>query len=222
MPVESNELSAAAAHAVASAANEPAIASPAPSRKEHLVGLVRSLVEELSGTSLDGVEAGTSFLEIGLDSLLLTQAATLFQRKFGVAISFRQLMEDFATIDSLAKHLDEQLPAGAFAQVAAAQAPPSLCAGSGANSSVCGWRFPGSLEQMLQQQLEMTAQLLAAVRDRSRTIPPSLAVSASAPVPPAALAATPAGERRIQGPRAVPSNGSRRRRGTDGAAAAHA
>ena len=118
--VESNGRTATA-HSAAPGANEPAIASAAPSRKEHLVGLVRSLVEELSGTSLDGVEAGTSFLEIGLDSLLLTQAATLFQRKFGVAISFRQLMENLSTIDSLATHLDEQLPAGAFAPVAAVQ-----------------------------------------------------------------------------------------------------
>ena len=119
-PAESTQ-STPKPHSALTGTNEPTIAPAAPSRKEHLVGLVRSLVEELSGEKLDGVEASTSFLEIGLDSLLLTQAATLFRRKFGVAVSFRQLMEDLSTIDSLATHLDEQLPAGAFAPVAAAQ-----------------------------------------------------------------------------------------------------
>ncbi len=42
-----------------------------------------------------------SLLELGLDSLLLTQAAQVFHRKFGVSISFRQLMEE---LGSLAGH----------------------------------------------------------------------------------------------------------------------
>jgi amino acid adenylation domain-containing protein len=178
-PVEPEEKSAAPQ--AEETATPMAIASPAPPRKEHLVGLIRSLVEELSGTNLDGMEAGASFLEIGLDSLLLTQAATLFQRRFGVAISFRQLMEDLSTIDSLAQHLDERLPAEAFVPVTGAQAPaapaqaPVLAAGPP----------PRALEKMLQQQLEMTAQLLAAVRDQSRTVP-----APPAQMPPDASAAS--------------------------------
>ena len=198
VPVESNET--ATPLGAAPEAYEPAISSPAPSRKEHLVGLVRTLVEELSGTSLDGVETGTSFLEIGLDSLLLTQAATLFQRKFGVAISFRQLMENLSTVDSLATHLDEQLPASSFAPLATATTPPISVPVPAQIPALAAGGFPGALEQLLQQQLQMTAQLLAAVRDQSGTIPPS--PTAAATMPPASLPPLPpvSGEVRSHGP----------------------
>ena len=102
-----------AAIGTVAAADSPA-AGPV-SRAEHLAGLVRTLVEELSGTKLESAGADPSFLEMGLDSLLLTQAATLVQRRFRVPVSFRQLMEDLSSIGSLAAHLDAQLPAGAFA-----------------------------------------------------------------------------------------------------------
>ena len=199
VPVDSN--GTATPHGAAPGANEPSIA-PAPSRKEHLVSLVHTLVEELSGTSLDGVEAGTSFLEIGLDSLLLTQAATLFQRKFGVAISFRQLMEDLSSIDSLATHLDEQLPASSFAPAAAPTAPSVSVPVSVQIPAPAAGSFPGALEQLLQQQLQITSQLLAAVRDQSGTIPPSPTATASAPLPSSPLAAPNpvSGEFRSHGP----------------------
>ena len=54
------------------------------------------------------MDVSASFLELGLDSLLLTQAAQLFQRKFGVRITFRQLMEDLSSLDALATHLDAE------------------------------------------------------------------------------------------------------------------
>ena len=73
---------------------------------------------------------------------------------------------------------------------AAVQSPVDLHASFSANSSGRSRRYPrNGLEQMLRQQLEMTAQLLAAVRDPSRANPPSLAVPPPAPVPPAALSA---------------------------------
>lgn len=161
----------AAAHAEASAESGPAIAASAPSRKEHLTGVVRALVQDLSGTSLGNVEDGIGFLELGLDSLLLTQAATLVQRKFGVAISFRQLMESLSTIDSLATHLDEQLPAGSFEPVSAAAVPPVSAPISAQTPALAADSSPGALEQLLQQQLQMTTQLLAVVRGQHGTVP---------------------------------------------------
>ena len=51
-----------------------------------------------------------TFLELGFDSLFLTQVAGAFRKEFGVKVTFRQLLEDFATINTLAGHLDAQLP----------------------------------------------------------------------------------------------------------------
>ena len=179
-----------------------------------LGGHVHSLVEELCGTSLDGVEAGTSFLEIGLDSLLLTQAATLLQRKFGVAVSFRQLMEDLSTIDSLAA--PRRTPPRECVRSARNSRDPGDRPCSCANSGVP--RLSGGLEQLLQQQLQMTAQLLAAVRDQSGAMPrPSAPPLRCLPAPSLAPPV-----RRIQKPRAIPSNGSRQCDRTNRAATAHA
>src|SRR5205823_6639504 len=54
---------------------------------------------------------GVSFLELGLDSLLLSQAAVTISRKFGVKVTFRQLLQDTGTLESLAAHIASQKPA---------------------------------------------------------------------------------------------------------------
>ena len=62
-------------------------------------------MEELSGYDLSEVDPAASLLELGLDSLLLTQAAQVFQTKFGVSISFRQLMEELGSLKDIANIL---------------------------------------------------------------------------------------------------------------------
>ena len=52
-----------------------------------------------------------TFLEIGFDSLFLTQATRELQNKFGIKIAFRQLLGDLSTFDALARFADEKLPA---------------------------------------------------------------------------------------------------------------
>ena len=92
-----------------------ALAEPALPRKDRLLAASRTLLEELSGYDLSQVDPATSLLELGLDSLLLTQAAQVFHRKFGVSITFRQLMEELGSLQQIAEHLDATLPAEAFA-----------------------------------------------------------------------------------------------------------
>src|SRR3984893_14295829 len=99
---------------------QPATPSePALPRKDRLLLASRTLLEELSGYDLSRVDPATSLLELGLDSLLLTQAAQVFHRKFGVPITFRQLMEELGSLQQIAEHLDATLPAEAFASPAA-------------------------------------------------------------------------------------------------------
>ncbi len=75
------------------------------SPKESLIAQIKHLLEESSGLEL--AEAGNeeTFLEMGLDSLFLTQVATSLSKKFGVKISFRQLNEELANLDKLADHI---------------------------------------------------------------------------------------------------------------------
>jgi amino acid adenylation domain-containing protein len=139
----------------------PTEVEPEIPRKERLLVASRKLMEELSGYDLSEVDPAASLLELGLDSLLLTQAAQVFHKKFGVSISFRQLMEELSSLQAIAEHLDATLAPEAFAvpakPVAAAQAQqvvtPTVTAGSG--------NVPSSvLEQILQQQQALTQQVL--------------------------------------------------------------
>src|SRR5690606_18557959 len=75
------------------------------SPKEALIAQIKQLLEESSGLELAEADPQDTFLEMGLDSLFLTQVATSLSRKFGVKISFRQLNEDLPNLDKLADHI---------------------------------------------------------------------------------------------------------------------
>jgi amino acid adenylation domain-containing protein len=94
----------------------------APMRTVALLNRIKSLLEEASGIDLAGAEPETSFIELGLDSLLLTQLATTLRREFNVPVTFRQLSSDFPTPERLAVYLDQTLPSDQF-QPAPAVAP---------------------------------------------------------------------------------------------------
>ncbi|WP_338874056.1 amino acid adenylation domain-containing protein [Spirosoma sp. SC4-14] len=79
-------------------------------RKDKLLRQINKLLEDASGIDMDDVTPDMSFLEIGLDSLLLTQVAMTLKKEFGVPISFRQLTSDYATPNLLADFLDNTLP----------------------------------------------------------------------------------------------------------------
>lgn len=163
--------------AAPSAAVSTVPAAPVVPRRERLLDLIRALLRDLSGAELDAGSDTATFLELGLDSLLLTQAATQFQRKFGVPVSFRQLQEDLSTTARLADYLDAQLPADRF-QPTPPPAPSSGLAAAGpatlatqlplltaaVASAPAGTLSSPQLVQLLEQQLQLTAQLLAAVR----------------------------------------------------------
>jgi amino acid adenylation domain-containing protein len=123
------------------------------SRKERLCAETRGLMQELSGYDLSGADASADLLELGFDSLLLTQAAQLVQRKFNVQVTFRQLMEELSSLDAIAAHLDAILPPDAAPSGPAAPVPMP-----GAIQPVAG-QTP-TLEQLWQQQQHLTNQLL--------------------------------------------------------------
>jgi acyl carrier protein len=79
------------------------------SRYPRIEGEVKSILMNLSGRDLSAVSAATSFFDLGFDSLLLTQASQSLRQKFGLKISFRQLLEDLPSIEAVADYLDEHV-----------------------------------------------------------------------------------------------------------------
>lgn len=96
----------------APAAPCPVAPSPAPSpRRERLLAQLAAMLEDLSGIAFAPADRTRSFVELGLDSLFLTQARHAFQEKFGVKLTFRQLQEEAGTLVGLAAFIDRALPA---------------------------------------------------------------------------------------------------------------
>lgn len=95
-------------HAIASTSIEAPVPNGGDANltpKEALIHQIKSLLEESSGLELAEASPEETFLEMGLDSLFLTQVATSLTKKFGVKISFRQLNEEVPNLDKLADHL---------------------------------------------------------------------------------------------------------------------
>lgn len=73
-----------------------------------LIEKLKSLLSDASGLDLSSADDQASFFELGLDSLFLTQAALQIKREFKVAVTFRQLLNEYGSFSGLAKYLKEQ------------------------------------------------------------------------------------------------------------------
>ena len=89
--------------------------APVVSRHQFLVRKLQSILEQISGMSVDELDPTQSFIQLGFDSLFLTQASNAFKKTFKIDITFRQLLDKTPTIESLASLLEDQLDSDAFA-----------------------------------------------------------------------------------------------------------
>jgi amino acid adenylation domain-containing protein len=183
------------------------VASPRVDRRPRMLALVCELVEEVSGSDVTEADPATPWLELGLDSLTLTQLALQIQRSHAVKVTFRQIMEIYPTIASLAALLDERLPpdepvaapvaaapAGAAPVAAAVAAVPfgfaPISAGPAVGAAAAGEPSP-YIRQVIDQQLAVMAQQLAILGGGGAAAAPQLAaaVAAARPAQPVALSA---------------------------------
>jgi len=84
--------------------------SMSPSRQQTLIPQLKEILEDTSGLELDDVDEVMTFMEMGLESLSLTQVALILQNQFKIKLTFRQLLEDFPSLGTLAEFIDSQLP----------------------------------------------------------------------------------------------------------------
>ena len=122
---------------------------------------LKALIADLSGTDLADAEADASFLELGFDSLFLTQLTQGIQSKYRVKLTFRQIMESYPTLDSLAKHLEETVapnlqPAKATAPVAAqaVSVAPAVFAQAAPVAAFAPSAPSGSYESLFASQMQ--------------------------------------------------------------------
>ncbi|MGB8377206.1 MAG: beta-ketoacyl synthase N-terminal-like domain-containing protein, partial [Rhodanobacteraceae bacterium] len=159
-------------------------------RSAIMMSRIQALFVELSGIDAASLRPDVNFLELGFDSLLLTQASNALQKKFNTKVSVRTLLEDCPTLDTLTAHLlplvPEQAPPAAPLAPDGAGAPSMALTGASAAS------LPGdaaSLAGTIVQQLAIISRQLGMLG-----IDPGVALSSMAAVPatPAPADSTPA------------------------------
>ncbi|AQG80772.1 type I polyketide synthase [Spirosoma montaniterrae] len=157
-------------------------------RIETLINRINELLEDASGLDMAGVDATLSFLEIGLDSLLLTQVAITLKNEFGVPITFRQLTSEFDTPARLAAHLDQVLPADAYRPATAPVNTPVAPALNG--QAVLAQPLPTTPNpaiDLIAQQLHLLAQQVALLQGNSQPTPAPVTQSTKQPDKPASV-----------------------------------
>ena len=79
------------------------------SRRERIVARLHETLHTLSGLSADEMGSTTTFLEMGFDSLFLSQVSRALEIEFGVPITFRQVADDLSSVSRLADYLEATL-----------------------------------------------------------------------------------------------------------------
>jgi acyl transferase domain-containing protein len=185
------------------------------------VASLRQLFSDLSGLELESLDPAVPLVELGLDSLALTQAAGALNKRFGFKIKFRELLGDDATIAALA----ERMPSVASATAAPAAASPSAVAMTAPLAApMTSTKLPGmgaaigapALVQLLSQNAQLMARQLDILQQLAfQQVVPSQTVAAPTPPaapPPAVIAAKPTEARsevKAFGPYRPPTTGAR-------------
>ncbi|WP_240732631.1 MULTISPECIES: polyketide synthase [Dyella] len=154
-------------------------------RRTRLVSQLVELFEDVSGAEFTDADSAANFMELGLDSLALTQVALQLQKTFALKITFRELMESFSSFERLAMHIDQLLPPDAAP--AAPAAPAAVTAPTVAMPAMAA-APSGTVQQVIQQQMLIMQQQLALLAGGVVAAPAPVAAPVAAPVVAAAVA----------------------------------
>ncbi len=166
---------------------EPAMISQ-NSHRDAIMRQLREELEEASGLDLSCSREEESFLDLGMNSLFLTQAALNIKNRFAVDITFRRLMEDYDSLGKLADFVAAHTTPKEE-EFSSSQRQPAAEAESSQQSSAASMEMPPwpelrapispitggtGLEAIIAQQLQLMQNQLALLQ--GRTLSSSLSV----------------------------------------------
>jgi amino acid adenylation domain-containing protein len=129
-----------------------------------------TLLEDLSGESLADADSGATFLELGFDSLSLGRFVQQLQSRYGVSVTFRQLLGEIPSIAGLADYIGLRLPpespAGANGRVP--EPPETLSTLSSTNA---GAAIEAVVREQLHTMQELMRNQLQALQSLGREVP---------------------------------------------------
>ncbi|MEO1260059.1 MAG: amino acid adenylation domain-containing protein [Bacteroidota bacterium] len=148
------------------------------SRIPILVKEIQLSLQELSGMEPADMYPEDTFLELGFDSLFLSQAVIKFNYKFKLKLSFRQLFEEAPTIAALAEWIDQEIPEDQFRpapKIPVPQTAPPAQEVKQATTVSQGQQMSApaanssQLETLIQQQLTIMQQQLELLKAGQQT-----------------------------------------------------
>ncbi|MGH9453299.1 MAG: aminotransferase class III-fold pyridoxal phosphate-dependent enzyme, partial [Terriglobia bacterium] len=156
----------------------PENAACMPGRAARISKSLAEIFEELSGMDLSQADGATTFLEMGFDSLFLTQVTQAVQNKFSLKITFRQLLGDQSTLDTLAEYVDSKLepellsepspvPSAALPAPIAVTPTTPFMGGNGDTAM-----SESSFERLMREQVQAMNQLFTKQLEAMRGAPP--------------------------------------------------
>ncbi|QEC74517.1 polyketide synthase [Mucilaginibacter ginsenosidivorax] len=171
------------------AAHQPEPITPQimQTRKDILIDKLRAIFEDASGIEIDEAGTGLSFIEIGFDSLSLTQIATNLKKQFNVPVTFRKLFEEYNSLVLLASYLDANLAADllqpqpvAPTHAAATQQPVFAMPAFSGNGAPANNN--DLIINLISQQLQLLSNQLALIQGGSALVaPPAPAYNSATP-----------------------------------------
>lgn len=87
------------------------MAQPAVAVKDAVAAEIKQLLQNGAGVSISDAQADMNFIDLGIDSLMMTQIRLTLQKHFRVNITFRQFNAELYTLNLLADYLIKNLPA---------------------------------------------------------------------------------------------------------------
>ncbi len=178
-----------------------------------ITGALLAILTDVSGEDITDEHTRTSFLELGFDSLFLGQFAQRLERELKVTVTFRQLLGNLPTVEALAAHVTEAIPADVAARFAGSAAPqkpliaeaPTAPAGPVVAAPAMPAMAAGAgLEQLMQAQVIAMQNLFAQQLGALGRAP--VAVAAPAPLQAAAPAVMAAPAPAAAAPEDAPAN----------------
>lgn len=158
------------------------------------------VLNDLSGIEPEEMELEATLIELGFDSLMLTQVSKEIEKAFGVTTTMRQLLADLPTIGDIVNHLDQEADSSRFQPISVDASQPS--AREPAQPAMTSVAPPTSLPQALPQPIQppvgvggdqaaMMAQMMNMQMQQMQFMQAQMQMLAGIPAAPAAPAATP-------------------------------
>ncbi|MGI4751305.1 MAG: amino acid adenylation domain-containing protein [Janthinobacterium lividum] len=132
----------------------------------NLTSQIKTILYEASGIEIQDMQPESTFIEMGMDSLLLTQISISLTKKFQVPVSFRNLNEQYGTIEKLVNYLE------GHEHLAASKQPSTI------NTEPLTANHDPAILSLLQQQVQLISQQISLLQGDKKTGVKEASVSA--------------------------------------------